>query len=119
MGKRRKNRLKKSLNVDSPSFTPATLSVPGKGAPISSQAANAAPFTPRGMASGRDSPLTYLTATNSIGTATPNSQLDAEPVTFNPAAIREFTPQNYDLSQTVGFTLEYLWMQPRIVRNGH
>lgn len=77
--------LKKSLNVDSPSFTPSTLSVPGKGATISSQAANAAPFTPRAMASG---------------TATPNSQLDAEPATFNPAAIREFTPsQSYDLSQ--------------------
>jgi hypothetical protein len=102
MGKHRKNRLKKSLNVDSPSFTPTTLSVPGKGAAISSQAATAAPFTPRGMASGRYSPLIYMSITNSIGTATPNSQLDAEPAAFNPAAIREFTPQNYDLSQAVG-----------------
>lgn len=41
---------KKSLNVDSPSFTPGTLSVPGK---ISSHAANAAPFTPRGGISGK------------------------------------------------------------------
>lgn len=47
------NSIKKSLNVDSPSFTPATLSVPGKSAAISSQAATAAPFTPRGIASGK------------------------------------------------------------------
>lgn len=46
------NSIKKSLNVDSPSFTPATLSVPGRSAIISSQAAAAAPFTPRGIASG-------------------------------------------------------------------
>ena len=43
---------KKVLNVDSPSFTPATLAVPNKVSSISSQAVNAAPFTPRGMASG-------------------------------------------------------------------
>lgn len=35
-----------------------------------------------------------------IGTATPTQQ--EESVTFNPAQIREFTPQNYDLS-TVSF----------------
>jgi len=45
--------LKKTLNVDSPSFTPATLSVPSKTATIPSQAANAAPFTPRNLASGK------------------------------------------------------------------
>jgi hypothetical protein len=44
---------KKALSVDSPAFTPATLSVPGKSSTISSQAANAAPFTPRGLASGK------------------------------------------------------------------
>lgn len=44
---------KKTLNVDSPSFTPATLPVPGKSSSITSQAANAAPFTPRGLASGK------------------------------------------------------------------
>jgi hypothetical protein len=51
---RPKNRNKKSLNVDSPSFTPSTstLSVPGKSTAISSQAAAAAPFTPSGLASG-------------------------------------------------------------------
>jgi hypothetical protein len=41
---------KKSLNVESPSFTP-TLPVPAKKA-ITSQAAAAAPFTPSGLASG-------------------------------------------------------------------
>ncbi|PQE27023.1 PAB-dependent poly(A)-specific ribonuclease subunit PAN3 protein [Rutstroemia sp. NJR-2017a BBW] len=77
---------KKTLNVDSPSFTPAVL--PGvRGASITSQAANAAPFTPRALASG---------------TATPNSQVDPDPpALFNPATIREFTPQNYDISQTL------------------
>jgi hypothetical protein len=44
---------KKALSVDSPAFTPATLPVPGKTSTISSQAANAAPFTPRGLASGK------------------------------------------------------------------
>jgi hypothetical protein len=39
---------KKSLNVDSPSFTPTSLA---RSTTISSQAANAAPFTPRGIAS--------------------------------------------------------------------
>ncbi|KAF4634548.1 hypothetical protein G7Y89_g3563 [Cudoniella acicularis] len=78
-----RNSLKKTLNVDSPSFTPATLPVPSKTSAISSQAANAAPFTPRGLASG---------------TATPNSQLDSQSATFNPAQIREFTPQNYEIS---------------------
>ena len=112
MGKKHKNRLKKSLNVDSPSFTPATLSVPGKGVAISSQAANAAPFTPRAMGSGRYSPLTSLKATDILGTATPNSQLDAEPATFNPAAIKEFTPHNYDLSQTVSYPLSVIWCKP-------
>jgi len=44
--------MKKSLNVDSPAFTPAQLAVPGKSAAITSQAAAAAPFTPRAAASG-------------------------------------------------------------------
>jgi hypothetical protein len=34
-----------------------------------------------------------------IGTATPTPQ--DEPIAFNPAQIREFTPQNYDLSNNV------------------
>jgi len=52
--------LKKSLNVDSPSFQPATLSVPGKPSAISSQAVNAAPFTPRALASGTHQPQDLL-----------------------------------------------------------
>jgi hypothetical protein len=86
------DRLKKSLNVESPSFTPSTLSVPNKTSAISSQAANAAPFTPRSMTSG---------------TATPNTQPDTQP-TFNPAQIREFTPQHYDLSDAVSCLLHSL-----------
>ncbi|TAQ85954.1 hypothetical protein B7494_g5721 [Chlorociboria aeruginascens] len=78
--------VKKSLNVDSPSFTPTTFNAPRKSASITSQAANAAPFTPQGLVSG---------------TATPNAQLEAEQATFNPAQIREFTPSGYDLSQNV------------------
>lgn len=81
------DRPKKALNVDSPSFTPATISSSSnKGvSSITSQAANAAPFTPRGLTSG---------------TATPNAPLDPEIPQFNPTQ-RDFTPQNYDLSQTV------------------
>lgn len=93
--------VKRSLNVDSPSFTPATLSVPGKASAISSQAANAAPFTPRGLASGKSSVLLVRTKLTMLGTVTPISHTDAEPAAFNPAQIREFTPQSYDLSQTV------------------
>ncbi|OAA60084.1 PAB-dependent poly(A)-specific ribonuclease subunit PAN3 [Cordyceps fumosorosea ARSEF 2679] len=64
---------KKSLNVESPSFTPANL---GPAAAVKKtltpQAANAPSFTPRGL-----------------GAATP---VDADAAVFNPAAIREFTP---------------------------
>jgi hypothetical protein len=51
--------MKKTLNVESPAFTPATLSAPGKTSTISSQAANAAPFTPRGLASGKHALAIY------------------------------------------------------------
>lgn len=99
------NSLKKSFNVDSPSFTPATLPVPGKSAAMSSKAAAAAPFTPQGLASGA-----YCTASRvrlylmELGTATPTPQSEPETTPFNPAQIREFTPgipQNYDSSQVV------------------
>lgn len=53
---------KKALSVDSPAFTPATLSVPGKTSAISSQAVNAAPFTPRGLASGKQTPQSSIVA---------------------------------------------------------
>lgn len=39
---------KKALNVESPSFTPCTLQQAAKKSTFSSQAASAAPFTPRG-----------------------------------------------------------------------
>ncbi|KAK3331121.1 PAB-dependent poly(A)-specific ribonuclease subunit PAN3 [Apodospora peruviana] len=53
-----------------------------KSSTFSSQAASAAPFTPRG------------------GSATPSAQQNAEPSLFNPATIREFTPQSYDIGNT-------------------
>lgn len=43
---------KKSLSVESPAFTPAAPVPSTRTTAISSQAANAAPFTPRGVASG-------------------------------------------------------------------
>ncbi|KAK0717198.1 PAB-dependent poly(A)-specific ribonuclease subunit PAN3 [Lasiosphaeria miniovina] len=76
---------KKTFNVDSPSFTPAGQpQPPAKKSTFSSQAASAAPFTPRGA------------------NVTPNlqQQATAETSIFNPAAIREFTPQNYDIGNT-------------------
>lgn len=43
---------RKTLSVDSPSFTPGTSGA-SKSSSITSQAANAAPFTPRGLAAGK------------------------------------------------------------------
>jgi hypothetical protein len=94
---------KKTLNVDSPAFTPATLSVPGKASTISSQAVNAAPFTPRGLASGNQVPRFALwERLTREGTVTPIPQVETEPAPFNPAQIKEFTPQqSYDISTNV------------------
>jgi PAB-dependent poly(A)-specific ribonuclease subunit 3 len=91
---------KKTLSVDSPAFTPATLSVPSKSSAISSQAVNAAPFTPRGLASGKQVPRSASwERLTSEGTVTPIPQAETEPATFNPAQIKEFTPQQtYDIS---------------------
>ncbi|KAL1873059.1 hypothetical protein VTK73DRAFT_1196 [Phialemonium thermophilum] len=74
---------KKTLNVESPSFTPSNLQQTGKKSTLSTQAASAAPFTPRGP------------------NATPSLQHNVEAPVFNPATVREFTPQNYDLSKSV------------------
>ncbi|KAG8406334.1 PAB-dependent poly(A)-specific ribonuclease subunit 3, variant 2 [Metarhizium acridum] len=68
---------RKALNVESPSFTPASLQSAGKKPTFSTQAANAPAFTPRGLGA---SPA--LSATPA----------DPESAIFNPAAIREFTP---------------------------
>ncbi|KAG5982124.1 hypothetical protein E4U55_002271 [Claviceps digitariae] len=65
---------RKALNVESPSFTPASLQNSAKKATFTTQAANAPSFTPRGLA------------------ASPAMTADAEAALFNPAAIREFTP---------------------------
>lgn len=75
---------KKSLNVESPSFTPASVPSGSKKATFSSQAANAPAFTPRGM-----------------GPATPDAGQELDAGNFNPAAIREFTP-SFGLSSANG-----------------
>ncbi|KAL2017612.1 hypothetical protein VTK56DRAFT_1932 [Thermocarpiscus australiensis] len=73
---------KKTFNADSPSFTPSSQqSAPVKKSSLSSQAASAAPFTPRGV-------------------GTPSLQQTSETSVFNPAVIREFTPHNYDIGNT-------------------
>jgi len=80
---------KKTFNVESPSFTPSgqqQSQQPAKKSTFSSQAASAAPFTPRGVGS----------------TAV---QQSAEGSLFNPAAIKEFTPHgqnSYDVANTSG-----------------
>ncbi|KAK5656512.1 hypothetical protein OQA88_4489 [Cercophora sp. LCS_1] len=77
----------KAFNVDSPSFTPSTQQSAAmnskKPTTFSSQAASAAPFTPRGASS----------------TPTPTATGKSA---FDPTQIREFTPQaqNYDLGNT-------------------
>ncbi|RKU40338.1 PAB-dependent poly(A)-specific ribonuclease subunit 3, variant 2 [Coniochaeta pulveracea] len=73
---------KKALNVESPSFTPITLQQAAKKSTFSSQAASAAPFTPRGPSAN----------------TTPNPPQAADAPVFNPSNIREFQPQTFDIS---------------------
>ncbi|RDA90774.1 hypothetical protein CP533_3609 [Ophiocordyceps camponoti-saundersi (nom. inval.)] len=86
---------KKALNVESPSFTPASVT-PSilKKATLPTQAATAPAFTPRAMsgsvtslANGACGFLTYAPAGAPVATPT-----EAEAAIFNPAAIREFKP---------------------------
>ncbi|POR35053.1 PAB-dependent poly(A)-specific ribonuclease subunit PAN3 [Tolypocladium paradoxum] len=75
---------KKALNVESPSFTPASIQpVAGKKATFSTGAASAPAFTPR------------------LGGTPVGPPADLEAAVFNPAAIREFTP-NFDVSSPAG-----------------
>ncbi|KAI1080502.1 hypothetical protein F5B20DRAFT_580168 [Whalleya microplaca] len=67
---------KKSLNVDSPSFTPAQL-----GGKKSNFSTNATPFTPRGAATSTTTTLQQDTGT-----------------TLYKGPFPDFTPQNYDLN---------------------
>ncbi|KAK7946117.1 uncharacterized protein PG986_010438 [Apiospora aurea] len=95
---------KKSLNVDSPSFTPTQLQPGAKKFTFSSQAANAAPFTPKAVGNScmfASESLRDGTEILTCRKATPSTLTqDAEGPIFNPATIREFTPQsqNYDLN---------------------
>ncbi|KAF4119877.1 PAB-dependent poly(A)-specific ribonuclease subunit 3 [Geosmithia morbida] len=81
-------RSRKTLNVESPSFTPATQVSSTKKATIPTQAANAPSFTPRGLG-----------AATPTGVSTGSAQ-EPDPSIFNPAAIREFTP-SFDLHSAV------------------
>ncbi|KAI1495814.1 hypothetical protein F5X99DRAFT_103554 [Biscogniauxia marginata] len=75
------NSSKKSLNVDSPSFTPAQL-----GSKKSNFSTNAAPFTPRAAAASTNPPL----------------QQDPGTSLFKSSPFPEFAPQNnYDLNTVV------------------
>ncbi|TGJ83338.1 hypothetical protein E0Z10_g5418 [Xylaria hypoxylon] len=71
---------KKSLNVDSPSFTPAQL-----GGKKSTFSTNATPFTPRG---------------GSTTTTSPSLQQDAGTTLFKPTQFSDFGQNNYDLNST-------------------
>ncbi|KAI0423810.1 hypothetical protein F5Y09DRAFT_178226 [Xylaria sp. FL1042] len=72
---------KKSLNVDSPSFTPAQL-----GGKKSTFSTNAAPFTPRGA--------------STTTTTSPSLQHDSGTTLFKPTQFTDFTQNNYDLNST-------------------
>jgi PAB-dependent poly(A)-specific ribonuclease subunit 3 len=76
---------KKSFNVESPSFTPSTQQQQqaSKKSTFSSQAASAAPFTPRASSTTPSLP-----------------QQNAEAIMFNPGSAREFTPATYDVGNT-------------------
>lgn len=99
------NSNRRAFNVESPSFTPANQQqVAGKKSTFSSQAASAAPFTPRGV--GSECPRevlrpTYHGVSNSVIASTPTLQPQSDSTIFNPATIREFTPSNYDVGNTV------------------
>ncbi|KAI1164874.1 hypothetical protein F5B18DRAFT_613747 [Nemania serpens] len=73
------NQPKKSLNVDSPSFTPAQLG--GKKLAFST---SAVPFTPRGSST----------------TASPALQQDTGTALFKPTQFPDFSQNNYDLNST-------------------
>ncbi|KAL8715484.1 MAG: hypothetical protein Q9220_000819 [cf. Caloplaca sp. 1 TL-2023] len=99
--------IKKRLNVDSPSFTPASLAVNGnqvkaKSAGISPKFANAAPFKPKIIASRPAS--TAPSATPSVNSYNPNA-----PVWTTPASDvhQEFLPESYNgvQSQASGSSL--------------
>ncbi|RCI16210.1 hypothetical protein L249_1872 [Ophiocordyceps polyrhachis-furcata BCC 54312] len=84
---------KKALNVESPSFTPASItsSIPKK-ATIPTQAATAPAFTPRAL-SGSVTSLTDDGFASDAAAGTPvAAPTEADVAVFNPAAIREFKP---------------------------
>ncbi|KAI0487373.1 hypothetical protein F4859DRAFT_501838 [Xylaria cf. heliscus] len=79
-GKGRQTQPKKSLNVDSPSFTPTQL-----GGKKSTFSTNAVPFTPRG---------------SSATTTSPPLQQDTGTTLFKPTHFTDFGQNNYDINST-------------------
>ncbi|KAI1357879.1 hypothetical protein F5Y08DRAFT_333546 [Xylaria arbuscula] len=78
--RRPKHLPKKSLNVDSPSFTPAQL-----GNKKSTFSTNAIPFTPRGA---------------STTTTSPSLQHETSTTLFKPTPFADFTQNHYDINST-------------------
>ncbi|KAI9675632.1 MAG: PAB-dependent poly(A)-specific ribonuclease subunit 3 [Caeruleum heppii] len=81
--------LKRRLNVDSPTFTPSSLTSNGSGSgvkstTISPKAANAAPFTPK---------------SSSAGTSTPPLQRQSDLARWAAPEAPEFVPQTFDSFQ--------------------
>ncbi|KAI9795510.1 MAG: PAB-dependent poly(A)-specific ribonuclease subunit 3 [Piccolia ochrophora] len=79
--------VKKRLNVDSPTFTPTSLSSNGqnpaqKRTGISPKAAGAAPFTPQSI--------------NAAGTVTPPAPSEPASSDWTTAEVQDFVPQNFD-----------------------
>ncbi|KAB5547013.1 PAB-dependent poly(A)-specific ribonuclease subunit PAN3 [Coniochaeta sp. 2T2.1] len=98
----------KLLNVESPSFTPSTLQSNNnnKKSTFSTQAASAAPFTPRGPGGN---------------TTSQPSQQNMDAAVFNPSTFKEFQPQNFDLGNAgspsapaheAGYSVEHFNMAP-------
>ena len=77
---------------------------PTKKSTFSSQAASAAPFTPR-AANGKSIAKWKSMSEADQTTATPTLQPNAEPSMFNIASVKEFKPQNYEAANTVSCTI--------------
>lgn len=100
------NRSKKAFNVESPSFTPSNTS---KKSTFTPQALSAAPFTPRGNSGTATSGVPCLLLCRHCSNPVTAGNASTPPIQhkngdqagfLNPAAIPEFTPQNFGLSAT-------------------
>ena len=109
----RPSSVQKRLNVDSPSFTPASLSVNGSSLPsktkgLSPKAASAAPFQPKGTTPGNHFWLNYVVLEIDAQPAAVAPSSSASMKQYNPKApdwvapeVQEFLPQTYSTIATV------------------